>query len=118
MARLYWPGTAPPEEPPEGAALNCPSPDRKPDWLPGAGKAERCAGNGPVPVRGISRITSPESDTSAVKYRHPTNAGRVSCVTALCPSMHQATPLCKMPKRIMRIPFYRDEPARTTVRPP
>jgi hypothetical protein len=34
--------------------------DRKPYWLPGTGKAERGAGNGPVPVRGISRITSPE----------------------------------------------------------
>src|SRR6266849_9863904 len=28
--------------------------------------------------------------------------------------MHQATPLCKMPNRIMRFPFYRAEPARTT----
>src|SRR6266568_2641838 len=45
----------------------------------------------------------------------PHECGRVSCVTALCLSMHQPTPLCKMPNRIMRLPLYRAKPARTMV---
>src|ERR1700722_14752621 len=119
MARLYWPDAAGPEEPPWGGPMSWVSRDRKPYWLPGTGteKAERCAGNGPVPVRGISRITSPESDTSAVKYRHPTNPG------AYHASQHCA-PACIKPRCCARyltvlcgFPFYRAEPARTTAQP-
>src|SRR3984957_8088306 len=89
----------------------------KPYWPAGMGKLERRAGNGPVPVRGISRITSPESDTSAVKYRHPTGAG------AYHASQHCA-PACIKPRCCARyltvlcgFPFYRAEPARTTDKP-
>jgi len=63
---------------PGGAAVGGPAElgvrDRKPYWLPGDGDGKAgalCRERAGPRSRGISRITSPESDTSAVKYPAP-----------------------------------------------
>src|ERR1700727_2395399 len=89
----------------------------KPYWPAGIGKLERRAGNGPVPVRGISRITSPESDTSAVKYRHPTCAGAYHASQHCAPACIKPRCCARCPTVLCGFPFYRAEPTRTTAKP-
>src|SRR5580693_1851340 len=81
------------------------------------GKLERRAGNGPVPVRGISRITSPESDTSAVKYRHPTCAGAYHASQHCAPACIKPRCCARCPTVLCGSPLYRAWPARTTAKP-